>query len=133
MRWSSADLIAKGLNPDGTRRKREPASKHKPVDREGKLHEQILEYCQRKGWPRVHARMDVPATSEIGTPDFVIAMPGPRTLWVECKAGKNKPSPAQLAWLAMLKAVGHEAYVIHSFEEFLEIVDNEGHTRVQPA
>ncbi len=125
MPWSESDLIAKGLNPDGTRRKKDPVSRHTPVDKEGTLHDEILKYCKAKGWPRVHARMDVPATSEVGTPDFVIAMPGPRTLWVECKAGKNKPSPDQLAWMAMLKLVGHEAYVIHSFTEFLEIVENE--------
>lgn len=124
MGWSDSSLISKGYNPDGTRRSKSNPIAHDAVDVEGELHKQILDYCRPKRWPCVHSRMDVPQTADIGTPDFVIAMPSGRSVWVEAKAKAGKLSTAQLAWQAMLKAVGHEAYVVRSFREFLEIVES---------
>ncbi len=121
-RWSAEDLTIKGWNHDGTRRSAEPKSKHAPSELEGELHQQILSYCRNKRWPCVHSRMDVPQTAGVGTPDFVIAMPSGRTVWVEAKAKGGKLKPEQIAWQAMLKSVGHEAYVVRAFGEFLEVV-----------
>ena len=86
------------------------------------LHACILAECWRRGWPVVHARMDRPATVAIGTPDFVIAMPTGRTLWIEAKASKTKVSQEQLAWIASLKRQGHFAYIVRSLFEFQSII-----------
>lgn len=90
-------------------------------EQERSLHEAIMAYCRSRCWPVVHSRMDRPATCGVGTPDFVIAMPGGRTLWIEAKTRFGKLRPEQLAWMAALRHVGHEAHVVRSMEEFVAI------------
>jgi len=104
------------------RQSRAKPSVHKPEAKEADLHSKILTECWRRGWPVVHARMDRPATVQIGTPDFVIACPNGRTLWIEAKAGNRKPTTDQLAWIASLKRQGHRACVVRSIEEFVELL-----------
>lgn len=92
------------------------------AQREADLHEEILEFCRARQWPVVHSRMDRPATCGVGTPDFVVALPGGATLWVEAKRAGGKPTVAQLAWLAALGRVGHVAGVVRSMPEFVALV-----------
>ena len=134
MNWTQADLDRKGIvelegggyaKPSQLGKLITGVPKHKVCDHEGDLHNSILGYCKSMGWPVVHSRMDVPATCEVGTPDFVIAMPGPTTLWIEAKARQEKPKPKQLAWLAALRKVGHRAEVVRSMAEFLKIAQEE--------
>ena len=123
MRLTLADLSAMGYAPDGTRLARERDRPLSPGPaREKELHDAILGYCRARCWPVVHSRMDVPQTAGVGTPDFVIALPGGATLWVEAKTAAGKLRPEQAAWLAALRAVGHRAEVVRSFEEFLSVV-----------
>ena len=88
--------------------------------REGILHDQVLSYCRAQGWPVVHSRMDMPTTTGIGTPDFVIALPGGRTLWIEAKSRKGKPTPAQLAWMALLRKLSHHTAIVRSLHEIIQ-------------
>ena len=97
-------------------------------DREKDLHDAILAHCRAMGWPVVHSRMDVPQTAGVGTPDFVIAMPGPVTLWIEAKSSTGKVQPHQAAWRAALRKVGHRAEVVRSMAEFLKIAAEEAAT-----
>lgn len=92
------------------------------VEREKDLHDAILAHCRFRGWPVVHSRMDVPQTAGVGTPDFVIALPEGRTVWVEAKSAKGKLSSEQRAWIATLIRVGHTAHVVRSMEEFKEVL-----------
>ena len=89
---------------------------------EKSIHEDILKFCRSNGYPVVHSRMDRPSTAEIGTPDFVVALPGGRTIWIEAKRPKGKTSSQQAAWIAALKHHGHQASVVRSFPEFLKLV-----------
>jgi hypothetical protein len=96
-----------------------------PVDAcvvEAELHAQILDECRRRGYPVHHARMDRPATCGVGTPDFVIALLGGRSLWVEAKSKTGKLKPEQAAWLAALRRHGHAAEVVRSMSEFINAV-----------
>lgn len=120
-RMTPADLIAKGYGMDGNKL-RQTAPVTKAEMREAELHRMIIDYCQARGWPRVYSRMDVPHTSGIGTPDFVIAMPDAKTLWIEAKVGGGRVRPEQAAWIASLRILGHRARVVWSFEDFLEEV-----------
>ena len=107
--YSPPSAIAKGL-VRGT-----------PATNEGQLHDEILAWCRSKGFPVVHSRMDRPATSGIGTPDFVVALPKGQTVWVEAKTAKGKLRPEQAAWIAALRHHGHQAHVVRSFAEFLHL------------
>lgn len=97
------------------------ASSHSESD----LHESILEFCRSRGWRCVHSRMDRPSTCEVGTPDFAIAMPNGRTVWIEAKAGKGKLTLQQRAWLTALNALGHTTAVVRSMDEFLSVVNQQ--------
>jgi len=63
--------------------------------------------------------MDRPATAQIGTPDFVVATPNGKTIWVEAKTAKGKLSIEQQAWLAALRKLGHKAGVVRHIQEFV--------------
>lgn len=122
MRLTPQDLAAMGYSPDGTKLAPVATKPSPAVAREADLHDDILAYCRARGWPVVHSRMDVPTTSGVGTPDFVIALPQGRTLWVEAKAASGKLRPEQAAWLAALRLRCHVADVVRSMEEFIALV-----------
>lgn len=122
MRLTATDLQALGYAPDGTRIGKAGPKPTQAAEREADLHDEILAYCRAKGWPVVHSRMDVPQTSGVGTPDFVIALPRGRTVWIEAKAKGGKLRPEQLAWLAALHIHDHPARVVRSFAEFLDVI-----------
>lgn len=122
MKLTSADLQAMGYNPDGSRITAATRSTTPAAEREADLHDAILGHCRLRGWRVVHSRMDVPQTAGIGTPDFVIALPSGRTLWIEAKAKAGKLRPEQAAWLHSLRCLGHRAEVVRSLPEFLELL-----------
>jgi len=91
----------------------------------GGLHEQIMDYCNAQ-WPRwkfIHSRTDQKSTVEVGAPDFVLFLPGGRTVLIECKAKGGKLSNEQLAWAKELSLLGHYVEVVFSLEEFKRVVE----------
>ncbi len=101
-----------------------PAQEFAPVDLEGKLHDQIIKWCDEQ-WPKVkfiHARMDQKSTIQVGCQDFTIFMPGGRTVSVECKAKGKKLDPDQLIWHKEMSMLGHHVLTVWSFEEFLILI-----------
>lgn len=91
---------------------------------ESKLHEQIIEACKQRGFYYVHSRMDRRTTTALGVVDFIVALDGGRTLWVEAKAGKRKPTREQAGTLLWLEQLGHKAVVCRSLTDFLNAVDS---------
>lgn len=54
----------------------------------------------------------------IGLPDIYARHPSRRIrLWVECKAGRNKPTEAQEDWHAVERAAGGLVFVVRSGDE----------------
>lgn len=104
------------LNPEfaGPQDEPRPAT---GTDDEGALHDAILAECRSRGWPVVHSRMDRPATVQVGTPDFAIALPGGRVVWLEAKTRTGKLTMPQRAWLVALERVGHACAVVRSVDE----------------
>lgn len=122
MRVSSAQLAAIGYHPDGTRMDNTQCTVGRSSESERTLHARILDHCRFFGWPVVHSRMDRPATSGVGTPDFVIAMHDGRTLWIEAKTATGKLTTEQAAWLAALRKNGHSAHVVRSLRQLKDII-----------
>lgn len=123
MKFTPANLTAMGYGIDGRRLQANAKAATDATASEAQLHREILDYCRARGWPVVHSRMDVPQTAGVGTPDFVVALPGGRTLWVEAKSKKGKLRPEQAAWMAALRAVEHEACVVRSMGDFFRCVE----------
>jgi hypothetical protein len=97
-------------------------SKGESVECEHDLHDDIEAYCKGRGWYYVHSRMDKPTTTALGVPDFIIALPEGKTLWVECKRKGGKLRAEQQGVAMMLDKLQHHWAVVFSFEEFITIV-----------
>ncbi len=59
-----------------------------------------------------------------GVPDIFLAYPwgGLHGLWIEMKAGKNKPTPDQEAWHYRLRARGYQVKVCYSAQEAQKVI-----------
>lgn len=59
-----------------------------------------------------------------GVPDICLPLPSGywHGLYIEMKAGKNKPSENQKKWLAFLESVGYKTAVCYGFEEAKKII-----------
>lgn len=95
------------------------------VTDESELHDQIEAECRLRQWPYLHSRMDMPTTTNVGAPDFVIGLPTtpPRTLWIECKTKTGKLTPQQTGFKVLIENARHEYYLVRSFAEFQEKVN----------
>jgi hypothetical protein len=116
MNWSKLDL-------QSYNRKQHPVE----PESESMLHRDIMSWCDQQ-WPKwiyVHSRFGIRSTQAPGVPDLIIAMPGGKTLWVECKTRAGKESTEQLAYRLMLERLGHVARVVRTFEEFLTLAKPE--------
>jgi len=92
-----------------------------PVERD--LHDKILAECKARGWIAIHARMDRPTTTAVGTPDFVILADGGRLFLVECKSKTGKLTTAQLGFIAWSEKLGFPVQTIRSMSEFKALIN----------
>ena len=62
--------------------------------------------------------------SRPGVPDWHLpyATDHANGLWIEFKAGKGKPSPAQVEYIALLRKYGHQVYICNDAAKAIEIV-----------
>jgi hypothetical protein len=60
---------------------------------------------------------------ESGVADLIICAPVARVLFLELKAGKNKPTPTQAGFLADMGALGFSATWAASFDAARAVVD----------
>jgi len=60
-----------------------------------------------------------------GAPDFLVCLSG-RFVGIECKAGKNKPTPLQVKNLEQIEKAGGEAFVLNEdgIEQLREVLDS---------
>lgn len=89
---------------------------------EDDFQQQIIDLAHLNGWRVAHFRnvrvqradgsvyYEVPVQEDgKGFLDLVLARE--RIIWIEVKAGQNKPSKEQQGWIDALKAAGQEVYV----------------------
>lgn len=94
------------------------------VDEEGKLHQEIMAYCDSQ-WPRwkyIHARMDKPSCIQKGANDITAFLPGGNVLCIECKKRGGKLDPDQLAWKLEMEMVGHKVHVVYCMDDFRNVL-----------
>lgn len=92
------------------------------VKLEGDLHDKIEEELKLRRIYYVHSRMDKPTTTKLGVTDFIIAMPGGVTLWLEAKRHGAKLTKDQNIVRHILLAGNHWHEVVYSFKQFLNII-----------
>lgn len=129
----TAAMIANGFQqcPDGSWSKANPKSVEAfPVEREGTLRKQILEWCGQRWpvWKVVTTRTDQRSTLEVGCADMLVFGPFPMVLILELKSKTGKQSGAQLSWECQMRALSWPTHVIRSFEEFLALARGESGT-----
>ena len=92
-------------------------------DLESKLASEIRKHCDHQWpvWKIISARPDEKSTIQPGAQDMTIFMPGSRVLCLELKSKTGKRSPAQLAWAAQMRMLGHKVHCIRTVEEFLNL------------
>ncbi len=104
------------------RTNRQPQPSAPSVGSEMDLHDQIIDYCRAKGLVCLRSRPDRDTGRPPGEPDFIIAAPGGRVHWIECKSAKGKLRPEQASMQAHLGTLGHSMIVVRSMAEFLEAI-----------
>lgn len=85
---------------------------------ESKLHEQIIEECDKRLWGYIHNRMDRKATTKKGIPDFVIVADQSRTFYIECKMPGKKFSDEQNKFKAVAERNGHTVHRVENMAQF---------------
>lgn len=95
---------------------------------ESELASKIVAHATGQGWPHIY----FPQTKKLrnflppGFPDFVIAIPGGRTIYLETKAATRKLGKKQRLMCNMFRMLGHEYYKCKSFKRWLDIVAKRG-------
>jgi hypothetical protein len=74
----------------------------------------VLEYF----WQRLDKR----ATGKPGTPDFIVALPGGKTLWIELKSADGTLSVPQAATFKNLARLGYSTSICHSGSQAIALV-----------
>lgn len=100
-----------------------PIGLEPPVEDEGKLHNEIIEYCEANAWGYLHGAMSRRTHRTEGEPDFTILAPEGRTVMVECKSKTGKPTKEQLAFAALAQRNGHTVYLVRNMEQFKIVVN----------
>ena len=107
-----------------------PAATEEPVSdakrrwrkrEEAKLHNDLIQDLQRRGWGYVHSRMDKPSTIASGWPDFTV-IHGDRVALVEFKAPGGILSQAQKECIAELRLDGTPVLVTEDLGEAIKFL-----------
>jgi hypothetical protein len=93
----------------------------KELESESDLHNQIIDYCDSKGWQYLHGSMARRTHRTEGEPDFTILAHGSQIRLVECKSKTGKLSKEQQAFIAHAAKNGHVVHVVRSLEEFAQL------------
>lgn len=112
----------KRLQPSVATSLTKPNLNQKEVGKEG-IQDEIAKFCnsQFPRWKFIHSRTDRRSTTPVGSPDFVVFIPGGRVLCVECKSKSGKLSIEQLAWSKEMGMIGHTIHVVRSLGEFIAL------------
>lgn len=90
---------------------------------ESKLHEFIIEQCEKRGWIYLHGAMSKRTHRTLGEFDFCLLANRGRVFFLECKTKDGKLTADQETMKRHGEYLGHKMHVVRSQMQFLEIVD----------
>jgi hypothetical protein len=98
-------------------------ARHRSEIAQQKIFANWLKIQKRNGrlayvWHGTHKK----STATVGTPDFIVAVKGPKTLWLEFKAPGNSCTPEQEQTLALLDSLGHAAHILPDADSAIRLV-----------
>lgn len=93
-----------------------------PQEPEKEIHRKIAKWCKDYAMQAFHGAMHKRSGRTPGEPDFIIQLPGGKTLYVEVKTEKGKLSIEQECVIAHAWQLGHTIHVVRKFEEFHDLV-----------
>lgn len=102
------------------------------VKPEAEMHQELAEYLRLRGWWFAHSRMDRRTTTAKGVPDFIVAIPGGRTVFVELKRKGGKPTQEQIQTHAHLVKLGHWSLMTDDMIEVIEWLLRAAHLIAPP-
>lgn len=106
----------------GTSRQAVPRDSQADTLDESDLQDRIVGYCRSKGWFPVFSGMHRRTSIPLGSPDFIIYTDNGRVFTIETKSKTGKQTPEQIGVQFMLNKLGHQYYLVRSFEQFLDVV-----------
>lgn len=115
--WNQAEVEAHNARVAGFTM---PDVRSPPI-REVELHNQILDYCRRRGWIALHGSTACATARTIGEFDFVVLADRGRVFLVEVKTAKGKLTPEQAGMHHWAARLGHQPKVVRSLREFEEL------------
>lgn len=65
--------------------------------------------------------MAIKLTHQIGLPDRLVLLPGPRLIFVETKAPRRRPRASQIWWHEKLRALGFRVEVVDHPDQAREV------------
>lgn len=118
-KWSEFDVAA-----HNAKAKKLKAELHgEGCSDESKLHEQIRQEIQSRGWIGFHGSMAHKTKRTLGEPDFCCLMDNGRILFVECKTKGGKLSTDQLGMMAWMEKLGHKLHIVRSLSDFMRLIN----------
>jgi hypothetical protein len=102
----------------------EPAVGPEPIE-QGKFARWLYAQWEAGALEYFWQRLDKRATGKPGTPDFIIALPRAKTLWIEFKASGGHLSIPQAATFKNLARLGHSPFIAYSSAQAIRIVELE--------
>lgn len=91
----------------------------------------ILEYCNKQwpAWLVISARTDQASTIAVGAHDVTLFAPQ-KIFCIELKSKAGKVDSDQTVWIHQMKKLGHEVFVVRTFQEFLNIVEKKTESEI---
>lgn len=92
------------------------------VEDEGDLHNDIIEFCNARGWIPLHGSMAHSTHRTVGEWDFTIVADNGRVFFIECKADGGKLSTEQAGMVMWAKRLGHTVHIVYNYADFLSVI-----------
>lgn len=120
--WTQADVERFNARRKPTRAEAAHNAYMNAVLDEKKLHCDILNQCEQRGWIALHGSTAHRTFRTVGEFDFTILADRGRVFLIECKARSGKLTEEQQAMQHWARKLEHNPLVVRSLEEFLQVI-----------
>lgn len=102
----------------------EEANERQIVRSEKELQSCVVNLLRLRGWLYINPNMSKRSPLREGWSDFTCFSPSGKTVFFECKVGKEKLRPAQEEFANKVKSMGFPHFVIRTVQEAKQVLDS---------